>query len=507
MKKGQTYEGVVEKIDFPNVGQVRVDGEASLVQIKNVLPGQRVRFVVNKFRNGQAKGRLLEVVEKSPWETREKVCNIFPSCGGCLYQTFDYEKQLEIKEQQVKETLDKAIDYVYDFAKILPAPSEFQYRNKMEFSFGDDRKDGPLTLGLHKRASTYDILTADDCQLVHEDMTKVLACILVFFRERNIPYYKKMSHEGILRHLVLRRGERTGELLVNLVTTSQTILPITAQEVPYEQQRKVPLQVKKEEVTRKQMEIIEQRQGIQRIQQLDMDLSSLVEDLRNLDLEGEIVGITHIINDSLSDVVKCDELRLLYGRDFLYDRLFALQFKISPFSFFQPNTKGAELIYTKVKEYLGDVKDKVIYDLFSGTGTISQVLASEAKAVIGVEIVAEAVEAAKENAKLNGLQNCYFIAGDVLEVLDTLTSIPDVIVLDPPRDGIHPKALPKVIALNCPKIVYVSCKVTSLARDLVALHQAGYRVEKATCIDQFAQTAHVEAVVLLARVEALSSRF
>ena len=177
-------------------------------------------------------------------------------------------------------------------------------------------------------------------------------------------------------------------------------------------------------------------------------------------------------------------------------------FKISPFSFFQPNSLAAEVLYSIVREYIGETKEKVVFDLYSGTGTIAQLLAPVAKEVIGVEIVEEAVEAARENAAFNGLENCHFIAGDVLKVLDDLTEKPDVIVLDPPRDGIHPKALPKILDYQVDKIIYISCKPTSLARDLELLQGRGYQVERAGCIDLFPGTVHVETVVLLSKLNA-----
>ncbi len=451
MKKREVYEGIIQKVTFPNKGLVNVEGEEKSVIVKNGIPGQKVKFCVNKIRKGKAEGRLLEVLEKSPLETREPVCSIFPACGGCMYQTMSYEEQMKMKGDQVKEILDAAILEDYEFEGVKASPKEFAYRNKMEFSFGDEYKDGPLSLGLHKKGSTYDVLTAADCKLVHEDMTKILLCVLEYFKERNVAYYKKMQHVGYLRHLLLRRGDQTGEILVNLVTTTQE----------------------------------------------EHDLSLLVDALLALQLEGKIVGILHVLNDSLSDVVQSDETRILYGQDFFYEKLLDMDFKITPFSFFQPNTKGAEILYKTVRDYIGDIHNMTVFDLFSGTGTIAQVLAPVAKQVIGVEIVEEAVEAAKENAEHNGLSNCRFIAGDVFKVLDEIEEKPDVIVLDPPRDGIHPKALPKILDYGVDKIVYISCKVTSLARDLEMIQARGYQVEKCTAVDQFCQTVHVETVVLL----------
>ena len=461
MKKGDIFEGEIGRVDFPNKGHVTVDGEDVIV--KNGIPGQKVRFRINKKKHGRAEGRLLEVLAASPLETRKPVCSVFPACGGCMYQTMDYEAQLDMKAVQIRRLLDQALikggqvdaqrnpDYVFE--GIRRSPLEFGYRNKMEFSFGDAEKDGPLTLGLHKKGSTYDVLDAVDCRLVHEDMTRILGCVLDYCRQEGFPYYHKMSHEGFLRHLLLRRAHATGEILVNLVTTSQ----------------------------------------------LEPDLSPLTEALRGLELEGKIVGILHIINDSLADTVKSDETRILYGKDYFYEELLGLRFKVTPFSFFQPNTLGAEVLYRTVREYIGETKDRKIFDLYSGTGTISQILAPVAESVTGVEIVEEAVEAARENARENGISNCRFIAGDVLKVLDEMEGEPDLIVLDPPRDGIHPKALPKILDYGVERMVYISCKPTSLARDLEMFLGKGYRLERAVCVDQFVHTVHVETVALLTR--------
>ena len=380
-----------------------------------------------------------------------------------MYQTMDYQNQLDMKQQQIRELLDVAVlrggqtdqdgKPDYRFEGIKGSPREFAYRNKMEFSFGDAEKGGSLTLGLHKKGSTYDVLDAVDCKLVHEDLTRILQCVLEYCREQGFPYYHKMQHTGYLRHLLLRRGNTTGEILVNLVTSSQ----------------------------------------------MDPDLTELKERLLALPLEGSIVGILHILNDSLADMVQSDETRILYGKDYFYEQILGLKFKITPFSFFQPNSLAAEVLYSTVREYIGDMKDMTVFDLYSGTGTISQILAPVSRQVIGVEIVEEAVEAARENAAYNGIDNCRFIAGDVLKVLDEVEDKPDYIVLDPPRDGIHPKALPKIINYGVENLVYISCKPTSLARDLEMFLGSGYRLVKAVCVDQFCQCVHVECIALLSK--------
>lgn len=461
MKKGDIGEGIIEKVNFPNKGEIICDGQRVIV--KNGIPGQRVAFRVHKKRKNQLEGQLQQVVEKSPLEVREPQCGIFPACGGCMYQTMAYDQQLFMKSRQVQELLEQALkaggqvddqgNPDYEFEGIKGSPCEFGYRNKMEFSFGDDVKDGPLTLGLHKKASTYDVLTASDCKLVHEDFTKILRRVLQYFQENPAPYYKKMQHTGYLRHLLIRRAQTTGEILVNLVTTSQE----------------------------------------------EHDLTALVDQVLSLKLEGSVVGFLHIVNDSLADVVKSDETRVLFGQDYFYESILGLRFKITPFSFFQTNSLGAEVLYSAAREYIGDTKDMEVFDLYSGTGTIAQIMADVAKKVTGVEIVAEAVEAAKENARENGLDNCEFIAGDVLKVLDEIEQKPDMIVLDPPRDGIHPKALQKIVDYGVERMVYISCKPTSLCRDLEVLLARGYRVEKVCCVDMFPQTIHLETVVKLCR--------
>ena len=458
MKKGVEYTGVVTKLGFPNKGEVdcREDGVAT---VKGTIPGQTVRFVVSKKRAGKSVGRLKEVVEKSHLEDVTPKCPHFEFCGGCSYQTLSYENQLSLKKNMVKDILDNAIKSEYDFEGIIESPVQWEYRNKMEFSFGDEYKDGPLALGMHKRNSFHDIVTVNKCRIVDEDYRKVMDCVLKHCSERELPFYKKLKHEGYLRHLLVRRTTKTKQMIVAIVTTS-------------------------DEQWEKQA-------------QLDV----MVEKLRALNLEAELCGVLHIINDGLADIVQSDETRILYGQEYIYEELLGLKFKISVFSFFQTNSLGAEVLYSKARDYIGDTKDMTVFDLYSGTGTIAQIIAPVAKKVVGVEIVEEAVHAAKENAELNGLDNCEFIAGDVLKVIDDIKDKPDMIILDPPRDGINPKALQKIIDFGVDKMVYISCKPTSLARDLEVLQQQGYKVEKASTVDMFPGTVHVETVVLLSQLK------
>ena len=520
MKKGQVFEARVERVDFPNKGIVQT-GEGTIV-VKNSLPGQKIKLSVNKVRKGRAEGRLLEVTEKSPLETGLP-CSHFGVCGGCVYLSLPYEEQLKIKEDQVKRLLDGALERQespWTWEGIKGSPVAYEYRNKMEFSFGDESKDGPLTLGMHKRGSFYDVVTVEDCRIVDGDYRLILTAVRDYFAERGVGYYHKLTHAGYLRHLLVRKASGTGEILAVLVTSSQAPFSAgeNAQAAYSERTAEVKITPAEEEGTEAAVF------GCER-ELLDGFRETLLHLEREGKLSGRFAGILHIVNDSLADIVQSDRTELLYGREYFYEELLGLRFRISVFSFFQTNSHGAEVLYETVREYVGnpgDAKagadsadaglagkvqpagdmrpDKVVYDLYSGTGTIAQLMAPAARKVIGVEIVEEAVEAARRNAQENGLDNCEFIAGDVLKVLDGIEEKPDLIILDPPRDGIHPKALPKIIGYGVERIVYISCKPTSLARDLEAFLEGGYRVEKAVAVDQFPWTGNVETVCLLSKL-------
>jgi 23S rRNA (uracil-5-)-methyltransferase RumA len=333
---------------------------------------------------------------------------------------------------------------------IASSPNEKGYRNKMEFSFGDEEKGGELALGMRKRDSFYEVVNVANCQIVDSDYQMILTTVKDYFKAKGATFYHKNKHEGMLRHLVVRKSAKTGQILINLITSSQ----------------------------------------------ITVDISDFVATLCGLQLKGSIVGILHTINDSIADIVKADELRVLYGQDYFMEELLGLKFKVSVFSFFQTNSLGAERLYSIAREFVGETNDKVLFDLYCGTGTIAQIMSPTCKKVIGIELVEEAVEAAKENAKLNGITNCEFIAGDVLKKIDELDVKPDIIILDPPREGIHPKAIGKIIDFGAEKLIYVSCKPTSLARDLEVFEANGYKVEKVKCMDMFPGTVHVETVVL-----------
>ena len=444
-------------IEF-EIGSMECGGESSTligkrkVKMKGGITGQKVKAIVKKARSEKAEVKLLEVVENSPIET-EETCAHFGQCGGCSILSVPYEKQLEIKAEQVLKLFEEQDISGFEFLGIEGSPDERVYRNKMEYTFGDEVKGGPLTLGMHKKGRHLDIITVDDCRLVDEDFIKVLTSTVEYFEQKNLPYYRINSHQGFLRNLVVRKGVNTNQLMVNIVTTTQE----------------------------------------------DFDMTEYKDMILNLGTKAEVVSILHTINDGLADAVNCDELRVLHGRDYIEEVVLGLRFKISPFSFFQTNTKGAEKLYTIAREFVGDHEGKVLFDLYSGTGTIGQVMASAAKQVYGIELIEEAVVAANQNAKLNGLDNCEFIAGDVAKVVKNLEAKPDLIVVDPPRPGVHKDAIRDISGFGANEIVYISCNPRTLVLDLKGFEAYGYKVEKVKLMDMFPNTPHVETFCLLSR--------
>ncbi len=464
LKRKEITEGVIDHIEYSNKG-VYIAETGQKVIVKNTIPGQKVRHRIIKKHGNRVEGRLLEVVEKSPLETREPLCDVFPACGGCLYQTLPYEEQLKLKREQIQKLLAPVVEEDTIFDGIYASPDEMGYRNKMEFSFGDDHLGGPLTLGMHKKGSTYDVLNAHTCKIVPADMTAILRTVHDYCVEQGFPKYNKMSHEGYLRYLLLRHSVSANETMVLLVTTKA----------------------------------------------VEHDFTPLKDRLLSLPLEGKISGFTHGIGERFADDLIVDESIPLYGRDWFYEELLGLKFKVTAFSFFQTNSRGAEVLYDLTRRYVseglpGEIhtenqepRKPVIYDLYSGTGTIGQIVSPAASHVYGIELVPEAVEAAKVNAELNGITNCTFLAGDVFEKLDEIEERPDYIIVDPPREGITPKSLARIMEYDIPNMVYISCKASSFVSNMETLRMHGWRIVRWGIVDLFPETQHAEVVVSLTR--------
>jgi len=380
------------------------------------------------------------------------MCIHFGRCGGCTYLDIPYEEELKIKRELLESDLG---EYASLLGEFHPAPITAAYRNKMELAFGDEGKDGCLALGMRKKRSMYEVATPTDCILICDDFKKIINYVLAFFRATQETFFHRKLHTGTLRHLTLRRGEFTGEILLMLSTTSTLKTP----------------------------------------------LKPFIEGLIALPIEGKIVGILHAANDGVADAVKNENITLLHGRDHYYENICNLKFKVSMFSFFQTNSRGAEVLYDVIKKFTGEGADAAL-DLYCGTGTISQVIASHYKKVVGVELIDEAILAARENAQLNNINNCEFFTGDVNDKVEAITPQGSyTIIVDPPRDGLHPKALEKISALSAERLIYVACKPKSMTRDLPILLQSGYTLEKIEAVDMFPRTPHVEAIAVLRRAD------
>ena len=404
--------------------------------------------------------RLEEKMTENEYEKLAgTVCEHDGLCGGCVYQGTPYEEQLRIKEEEVKQLLqaEGISPLVFDDIEGCPEESRYRYRDKMEYTFGDEVKDGPLCLGMHRSMQFMSVTTVDHCQLVSEDFNRILRYTLDFCSDKGYSKYHKRRHTGLLRNLVIRQGFHTDEIIVNIVTSSDG----------------------------------------------EFAENEWLQGLQGLQLDGGIVGVMHTLDDDKADSVKCDDLRIIWGRDYYMEHIMGLDFKVHEFSFFQTNIEAVERLYSKAVSLIDDLNGKNVYDLYCGTGTISQVMAKSAKHVTGVEIVPESVDMAKENAALNGIKNCDFICGDVFDVLDKASMLesPDVIVVDPPRVGMMPDAVQKIASYGVDQIVYISCNPKSLAKNLSQFTLYGYEVSYIKPFDNFPMTKHVETVVLMSRAD------
>lgn len=478
-KKKKMVEVLIEEMDFPNrtsgcilegapfdpidhMLEIEPDrrklAHGAPIITKGGIPGQIWHAQVKRTRGEKKEVILRKLLERSPLEKHWGCPNV-ERCGGCTYQTLSYDMEHFFKGAQMKKLYEEA--GITNMVPLRRSPIHTGYRNKMEYSFGDQVQDGELTLGLHRPGRFYEIVPTPRCRIVPEDFNRIRAEVEAFGRESGLSYYHKGRHSGFLRHLVVRASLTARQLMVNLVTTSDD-----------------DMQAK--------------------------DWKLFIARLRALPLEFSLVSVFHTTNDSVSDAVIPEKLELLYGQDYLEEKLFDLTFRVGPFSFFQPNVPGAENLYARAVELAGDLQGKTVYDLYSGTGTLAQIMAKHAQRVVGVEIVEEAVEHARKSAELNHLPNCSFRAADVYEELTRLAETrdyPDVVMLDPPREGVNPKAIEHILAAKPERIVYISCNPLTHVRDLRFFRQGGYQVKSVEAFDQFPRTKHVETVVLMSRVE------
>lgn len=452
MKGKKVLDVKVEVMAYPNFSVGIVDD--TKVQFKGGLLGQTCRVKITRNRSSKKKAKFLEIVEHSHLENAKDSCPNADICGGCAYQRIPYETELMLKLNMIKKLLEEEDIKVDSDVSINRSPITKAYRNKMEYTFGDSEKGGPLVLGLHQQGRFYELVDTKECNIVDEDFEVIRRFVQAYFRKKNADFYHKKTKEGLLRHLIVRKAMHTGQIMVVLVTTSD-----------------------------------------QAFDDIKKDL--FVQALLNADTKGKLMSIYHVTNDSVADAVIPEKIELLYGQDYIEEEMMGLKFKISPFSFFQPNVFAAEKLYQKAFEFADINENSTVLDLYSGTGTITQIMASKCKKATGIEIVEEAVEKAKENAEINEINNIEFICGDVLKEIENVRGDYDIVVLDPPREGIHPKAIDKIIDINPDKFVYISCNPKTQVRDIKIFEERGYKVKKYQVFDQFVNSRHVEAIGLM----------
>lgn len=445
MKKGDLITLRIEKLAYGGKGLGKVDN--FVVFVNRALPGQLVKIQLVKKKANYAQGEIVEILEKSPLEV-QPLCSGFGRCGGCLWQNLSYEAQLSYKEEQVKDSfLHIAGIQGFEILPIFPSPKIYSYRNKMEFAFGK-AEDGNLSLGFHTLGRYDKIENITQCYLIGEMGNEILNAVREYFRSKGTEAYCHKSHRGFLRHLVLREGKRTGEIMVNLVTKNGSL-----------------------------------------------DREGLVEVLRQVAREN-LTSVIWTVNDSLGDAVKWDSFSFLFGREFIMEKLLDLDLRISPFSFFQPNTEAAEILCSCIMDFADLQGTEKVLDLYSGIGTIGLILARKAKKVYGVEMVSHSVEDAWENARINEIKNAEFYKADVAEFLKGISDMEyfPLIILDPPRSGMTKEALKRTLAMGARKIIYVSCNPSTMARDVLHFVEGGYKLKKVQAVDLFPHTPHIEVI-------------
>jgi 23S rRNA (uracil1939-C5)-methyltransferase len=459
LKRKQEVQVSIEKIAFGGKGIAYLDD--FVIFIKDTLPGDLVKARVFKKKMNYAEAKLLAIISPSPLRITPP-CPYFSWCGGCIWQNITYEEQLRIKRQHVTESVTH-IAGIDNTPVLPPLPSHkiWAYRNKMEFSFSDHRWFLPdelgnpdlersFVLGLHVSGTFDKIINIDHCLLQSDSANKVLRTVFSYCKQYHLVPYSLKLHTGFLRFLVIRESQDSGSLMINLVTA-------------YEDQKSLwPL-------AKHVMQVVP-----------------------------EVVSFINTINDRKAQIACGDREIVIAGEKIITDKLFDLHFKISANSFFQTNTVQAEKLYQTVLDFCASGTGDIIWDLYCGTGTITIFLTRHAKKVIGFEMEESALTDARLNAQVHGISNIEFIAGDLAQSLPHTAELPDIIVVDPPRSGMHPKVTRFLSQIKTGKIIYVSCNPTTMARDLQTLTET-YELVKVQPVDMFPHTYHIESVALLER--------
>ncbi len=448
LRKGQIVEIRIEKLAFGGKGIGTLE-DGRRVFVEGVVPGDRIEASLSKIKKNYAEAECVRVMEEAVVRIDPR-CKHFERCGGCKWQMLPYEEQLKYKESQVKEALEHTGGVVdVEVRSIIGCEEPWFYRNKMEFSFGNESKEDPeVRLGLHPAGRRVDVFDVEECFLGSEKAAEILERVRGFVREHNLPFYNFRNNEGLLSSLFIREGKNTGEIMVNLVTCKPEF----------------PLQ----------KEFVE----------LLSDVATSIYWTSVKRKRGVPTQFTE---------------HLLFGKRTITEKLGDLQFKISPQAFFQPNTRQAEVLYEEVKKAAGLTGEEVVFDLYCGTGTIGLFCARDAKMIYGIELNEDAIKNAKQNMMMNGIENAWFKAGDVDSKLYEVPGVPDVVIVDPPRSGLGEKVTKKVCDFEPGRIVYVSCDPVNLSRDVKYFKEHGYELKYVQPVDMFPHTYHIENVACLVR--------
>lgn len=442
MKKNDIFEIEITGITEDGDGVGRAEGMA--VFVPYALLGEKVRVIIVKVLKNYAAGKLIEVLTPSPYRTKAE-CPYFYKCGGCRFWNVSYDAELEYKRKKVKDCLLRIGGLDTNVPAVLGAEDIREYRNKGQFPVSGDG------IGIYAQHS-HRVIDIDGCIIQDKTNPEVLKSIRQWMAEFDVPPYNEETGKGCIRHIYTRQGD-----------SGQMVCIVTAgSELPHQKE--------------------------------------LISILRK-NVKG-ITGILQNINDKRTNVVLGKEFKTLWGQDFVIDSLGDCQFKLSPLSFYQVNKRQAEVLYGEARKMAELSGKEVVWDLYCGTGTIGQFMAKDAKKIVGIEVVPQAVENARENAKLNGIQNTEYYCGTAEELAPRLRGEkPDVVILDPPRKGCDERLLHTVAETKAKRIVYISCKPATLARDLKILEGLGYKTQKVVPVDLFPRTSHVECCVLLCHTE------
>lgn len=450
VQKNQTIKLSFADITHDGNGVGKINGYP--VFVPNALPGEEAKIKVIKVKKNFAIGKRLELLTSSP-DRVEPPCNVYYQCGGCQLQHMSYSMQLEMKQHQVENALRKIAHIKdVDVEPTLGMDDPWRYRNKVQIPVGV--KDGRLITGFYRKRS-HDIIEDMDCCIVTSEVNdQMVETVREIADNLGIQAYDEQTHHGVLRHIMVRTGENTGETMIVIVTKT----------------KKLP----------------SEEQLIKQIIERYPDVTSIMQNT----------------NSERTNVILGKQTKCLWGEEYIYDTIGDIKFAISAMSFYQINPKQTKVLYDKALEFANLTGDETVIDAYCGIGSISLFLAQKAKKVYGVEIVPQAIEDAKINAQLNGLSNTKFVVGQAEKIMSTWKAEglrPDVIVVDPPRKGCEESLLEAMIEMNPNRIVYVSCNPSTLARDLAILAEGGYQTKKVQPVDLFPQTSHTEVVCLLER--------